>query len=434
MTDVIVVGAGISGLAAAWRLQQAGVEVVMLESGTRAGGRFHSLHVNGCVMEAGANFVTDAYRVIPRLADQVGLSWRTVTDRNAVAIDGQLHAFTSARPLSAIRSGLMSWPTALSQIPGLLRFALAGRNRGTVDPCDWLLADQTLAPQWAAQSGLAQMVERSWRPAFNGFYFQDTAPSSAAAVAAMASHGVRQQTETLSGGLSTLTDAMAAHLDIRYRVTATAVDESASGVVVATNQGDWRAGHVIVALPGPALRRLSVPSIPLATKLAGSSYSAGLLVGLGMDRHLTPDELGGAYGILMHPGEAPLAALCVASRSGHADDTRDLVTCMFTDEFARRLASKTDSELVDAARHALLRWAPGLRGAVASDPACHKVIRLPHAMPMSPPGRLATIADYRRHADHRRVSLAGDSLAWPWSDSAAFAGEDAAQRLLQINW
>ena len=65
--------------------------------------------------------------------------------------------------------------------------------------------------------------------------------------------------------------------------------------------------------------------------LAATPYSAGLLVGMAVDRPLRPDELAGAYGVLMHPDEAPLAALCVASRAGHALRGLDLVTCLFTD-------------------------------------------------------------------------------------------------------
>lgn len=53
-------------------------------------------------------------------------------------------------------------------------------------------------------------------------------------------------------------------------------------------------------------------------------------------------------------------------------------------------------------------------------------------MPVTAPGRLATIDAYRQLAPGRRVVLAGDSLAWPWSDSAAFAGEWAADRVLEL--
>ena len=44
---VAVIGAGISGLTAAYRLQQAGVEVVVLERETVAGGKVRSSSENG---------------------------------------------------------------------------------------------------------------------------------------------------------------------------------------------------------------------------------------------------------------------------------------------------------------------------------------------------------------------------------------------------
>ena len=52
-------------------------------------------------------------------------------------------------------------------------------------------------------------------------------------------------------------------------------------------------------------------------------------------------------------------------------------------------------------------------------------------MPTSAPGRIAHIKAYRAHAHARRVILAGDSLAWPWADSAAFTGQWAADLIAQ---
>lgn len=429
MPEVIVVGAGISGLAAAWRLQQQDVDVVVLEAADRPGGRIHSVEVNGCTVEVGANFITDAYRIIPGLAHEVGAELRPVSDNSAIVVGGRLHSFTASKPFTAIGSGLMPWSAMLSLVPGLGRFAALRRHRGTVDPLDWVDLDEVSAFSWARSLGLRTLFERSWRPAYHGFYFQDAATTSAAGVAAMAAHGLRQKTLTIAGGLSTLTDALAARLDVRLREPVVRIEECATGVAVHTASGVHRAPMVIVAVPGTVLPGImELDSVQRA--VADVPYSTGLLVALGVNRYLHPDELGGAYGVLFEPGGSDLAALAVASRAGHAFGDRDVVTCMFTAEAARALDATPTEEILQAARAHLLTWAPSLADALIDDPAACLVQSIPHAMPMSPPGRLARIAALREEEPCSRILFAGDSVAWPWTDSAAFTGVRAAEMLL----
>jgi len=51
---IVVVGAGIAGLAAAFRLQQAGANVLVLEATDRPGGRMTTDKVDGYVIERGS--------------------------------------------------------------------------------------------------------------------------------------------------------------------------------------------------------------------------------------------------------------------------------------------------------------------------------------------------------------------------------------------
>ena len=218
-----MVGAGISGLAAAWRLRCAGISTCVLERSDRPGGRMRSVQVNECTMEAGANFITDAYRIIPGLAGEMGIPLQAVCRDSAIAIDEAIRAFRADRPATAIKAGILSLRTVIGGLPGLARFAARYRRRGTVDPLDWLDLDPVPTTEWSQALRIATLAERCWRPAYHGFYFQDTHATSAAAVAAMAQHGLRQQTLTMPGGLSSLTEALAARLDVRTGVKVTQV-------------------------------------------------------------------------------------------------------------------------------------------------------------------------------------------------------------------
>lgn len=71
---VVVVGAGFAGLAAAWELAEAGVEVVVLEARDRAGGRVWSRELpNGAVVEMGAEFILPGDQTIRSVVRRLGL-------------------------------------------------------------------------------------------------------------------------------------------------------------------------------------------------------------------------------------------------------------------------------------------------------------------------------------------------------------------------
>src|SRR5262249_60152678 len=52
-TRVVIIGGGISGLSAAWFLQQAGIDYTLLEASARLGGKVLTEHVGDFVIEAG---------------------------------------------------------------------------------------------------------------------------------------------------------------------------------------------------------------------------------------------------------------------------------------------------------------------------------------------------------------------------------------------
>ena len=79
---VIVVGAGIAGLAAAWELTRNGVsDVLVLESERRAGGVIVTEHVDGFLVEGGPDGFLAGERDVQVLAQEVGIGDHVVAQR-----------------------------------------------------------------------------------------------------------------------------------------------------------------------------------------------------------------------------------------------------------------------------------------------------------------------------------------------------------------
>ena len=75
MADVVVIGAGFSGLTAALRLEQSGHRVTVLEARERVGGRVHSRQLsNGAVVEMGGEWLKVDQEHVIGLAGELGVA------------------------------------------------------------------------------------------------------------------------------------------------------------------------------------------------------------------------------------------------------------------------------------------------------------------------------------------------------------------------
>ena len=71
--DVVIVGAGASGLTAATRLKRAGRTVVVLEARDRVGGRLWTDEVDGAMLEIGGQWVSPDQDALIETLDDLGL-------------------------------------------------------------------------------------------------------------------------------------------------------------------------------------------------------------------------------------------------------------------------------------------------------------------------------------------------------------------------
>ena len=96
MSEALIIGAGISGLAAGWAFRRAGVPVRLLEAGTRPGGKIRTARMDGFCFELGPQAVQSSSQLwaLARAADAEG-PLAEATGKLYVVHRGRLAAFPS---------------------------------------------------------------------------------------------------------------------------------------------------------------------------------------------------------------------------------------------------------------------------------------------------------------------------------------------------
>jgi monoamine oxidase len=224
---VVVVGAGLAGLAAAESLMAAGAEVTVFEARDRVGGRVRSQQLeNGAVVELGAEFVLPGYEVLRETAARLGLE---------LFEKGTLYG--NREP----RDG-----------PPVTHEELAAAASALREPGSGSIADalERLVPSAGARAAVASRLAVS-----SGYELDDQDASALAEGAAgfgdFPSHGI-------VGGNDRIALALAARLggSVRTSTPATRVSWSADGAVVRAGSDEVAAGACVLATPAPHMLEL----------------------------------------------------------------------------------------------------------------------------------------------------------------------------------
>lgn len=442
---VVVVGAGLTGLAAAWRLRDE-AKVVVLEAADRVGGEIHTLDLDGVPVDVGADAFLARRPEAERLVRDAGFGDDDLVAPATGAV--QLWVRGRLRPLPA--GTVLGAPTDLVALvrSGVLR--PSGSVRAALEPLvprRAVVGDRSVADLVGERFG-PQVVDTLVEPLLGGVYAGDPHALSAEAATppvwaaardhrslafGLLAHRRRAAADdrpvflTLRGGLGRLPARLAEDLGARVRCGAAVrgLRRDERGWAITTAQGTIRADQVVLTTPVEVSARLLRDLDPEAAReLTGIRTASVGVVVLGY-RH--EDALGApdGSGVLVPrtPGRA-VKAITFASRKwphhaerpwfllrasvGRVDDASIL------DLDDEALATRVDAEVREIA---------SLRGPAV----VRRVVRWPDALPQYDVGHLARVERIRTGLAHRAPGLHLGGAGFDGVGLAARAAD--AQRL-----
>ncbi len=271
--DVVVVGAGLSGLSAARVLHESGASVAVLEARDRVGGRTLTDRIGQADFDLGGQWLGPKQRRMHDLTDEFGIERFPThhTGTKVLEIGSRISTYKQSIPSLG--------PWSLLELSRGIR--LVERMRKTVSREQPFTASS--AAMWDRETVASFMQRKLWSSAVRDMmsaairvvfgtepadlsllYFLHYINSSDGLVNVVEVENAAQQ-DRLVGGAQQIAVRLAERLGDRVvlETPVRAIAQHEDGVVVSSPAGSWRARHVIVALAPPLCQRIEFqPALP----------------------------------------------------------------------------------------------------------------------------------------------------------------------------
>lgn len=288
--DTIVIGAGVTGLTAAWRLTQAGQDVLVLEARDRVGGRLRTERHGDTDFEIGGQWISPDQSALKAMVDELGLpTFARYRDGDSLYVNAAGDALRFAgdtMPVSATTN------SAIDDLVAKLD-ALAAQmdpDRPWEHP-DAAALDKVTFAQWLeqqtddaeARDNIALYIGPAMltKPAYSFSALQAVLMAASAGSFSNLVDADYILDRRVDGGLASVPRELAARLGDRIRLSAdvTGIDRSGARPVVHVNGESHDAANVILALPPTHVSRIRItPELPADHRHARQHQSFGLVI------------------------------------------------------------------------------------------------------------------------------------------------------------
>lgn len=376
--DVIVVGAGLAGLACAVHLTAAGRSVLVLEASDGVGGRVRSDVVDGFILDRGFQVLLTAYPEARAMLDYRSLDLRSFRPGTLVQVGDKRvllgDPFRDVRSIPASIAAPVGSPIDKARI-GWLR---VNSGRGTLEEM-WARPDTSTADRLRSLGFSTTMVERFLRPLFAGIQLDASLSTSSRMfdfVFRMLGSG---DNAIPANGMGMIPAQLAARLPAGTVRLNSRVAAISAGSVTLMDSAVLSAGAVVVATEGPQAARLLGGAVaePVSNAVACLYFAADSPPFEG------PLLLLNGNGSSLAGGGGPINNVCVPSNvsPNYAPPGRHLVSASIAAARPSGMDRATWHQQLDVeGRAQLRRWF----GAQIDGWRTLPTYEIPHAQPAQP--------------------------------------------------
>ncbi len=253
---VIIVGAGLSGLAAARHLRSSGVDAVVLEASDSVGGRVRTDVVDGFRLDRGFQLYNPAYPEGRRVLDYDDLDLRTFVAGARIILRprGRRHVAKVADPRREPSWALSSVLARLGSPVSTTRFAAYAASRAVRSPAALRGEPDITSAEALRRAGAdRQLTERLLRPFLSGVFLESDLTTSRRFLDLVLRSFVKGTPGVPARGMQRIPEQLAQGTEVRF--DSPVADVSSRGVVL-TGGGELTADAVIVATDPMAAQRL----------------------------------------------------------------------------------------------------------------------------------------------------------------------------------
>jgi len=431
----IVVGAGIAGMSAAFRLHQQGFDVTVLEAEADIGGRMSSIDQDGFTMNRAANILPASYKAIRGLADDVGLGGQLGRMDGAIATlrDGRIRRLRSDHLVrDGIRTDLLSWRSKLKArrllVDALrMRRSLSYENLGLA-----ARFDVETAAAYCDRRLNEELREYLVDPVLRALFGADADRVSVVDFFFAAVNFIGSGFMQYPGGIDFLVRALAEHVDVRVGARATEVRHDGRTVTVQWEQAGQEhteaCAACVIAVVGPAVAPLYPQLDSTQRRILTEELDYASLFNAHLGLASVPDE----RALIVQVPRREDAGLCVVTFDHNSSPSlvppgKGKLSAYWLSSWCEERFDWTDEALFEEMFPAIDKVVPGVRSMVETT----RIDRWRPAVLMSRPGTYSAVAELVRCIDPESpVQLAGDYLSASSTNGCAVSGELAAARLV----